>query len=198
MAQWPGQHALRPNSNTIIGFSDIVHVHAHFTPAEGKSIKTFNTWGEKIEEICKTVGPGSPRAAEREQLRAIARVLLKLLEALCFEETTVEPHLNPGSKIWQPPACPVKCKNKQVMNCFQGYPKARLGKCTLEGQVYVVEVMLHRFACWLSRGEPAPTARQACHACATPSCVRLPCLSWGDASSNQKEAYERPAKRVKR
>jgi hypothetical protein len=199
MAQWPGYSTLKEGSHAEIGFMDIVHVYDCFTPEHGKSITASNSWGEEIEQICKQVGPGNQRAERRWKLRELARVLVRLLEALCMREATGAPHLQAAAEIWNPPPCPVTCRNTDVLNVFQGYPKARLGVCLLAGSPpYTVEVGLHRLACWMARGEPGDSTPFACHSCGTPQCVRLPCLGWGNHSTNQQDAYSKPARRPRR
>jgi len=148
--------------------------------------------------ICSQVTDTS-RAARREKLRDIGRVLARLLEALCFKDATGQPHLHPLARIWHPPACPVRCINREVLNVFEGYPKAGLAVCMEEGRPpYTVEVLLHRVACWMARGEPSQLTPYACHGCGEPECCSLLCLYWGNASTNQKDAYSKPAKRPKR
>lgn len=159
-------------------------------------------------DICKAASSRDSGAVRRDQLRAIARVLLRLLEALCFTHPSGQPHLHPGAEIWNSPDCPVQCKNREVLNMHihaqQEYPKARLMFCKEQVKVpgrvteHVVELQLHRFACWLSRGNPGTSTPQACHECGIPSCVRLGCLAWGNASTNQQDAYDKPRRRARR
>ena len=200
MALWPGFHVLRQDSTAAIPFIDLKHLTECFSPCPGKIISASNEWGQQILDMCKDASPGDPDQVTWARLRGAARLLSKLLEALCFDEGTGSPHLFPGAELWNPADCPVVCKNRHVMNVYESYPKARLGVChSEERQPYYIEVQLHRFACWLARGEPGTETPFACHSCHLPSCVRLHCLSWGNASTNQQDAYSRqPAKRRKR
>ena len=195
MAVWPGQHTLRPDSNAEIGFRDIEHIVEYFSPSTGRQIRASNDWGQQILDICK-----ESEAEEQDKRRRSARVLLKLLEALCFEAPTGAPDLHLAADIWFPPACPVLCSQRHVLNVYDHYPKARLGVCLYDDKPpYTIEVQLHRFSCWLARGQPPSEHSYACHACHTPQCVRLHCLSWGSAQSNQQDAFRRqPPKKRRR
>ena len=182
-----------------IGFEDLLHVYKCFNPEVGQTVTPSNAWGEEILAICKQKGSSNPRADKREKVRGIGRVLARLLEALCFQHPTGQPHQHPTAEIWHPPACPVRCVNREVMNVFRGYPKARLGVLLEPGQPpHTVEVQLHRLACWMARGEPSSATPLACHGCGEPECVRLLCLAWGNASTNQQDAYSKPARRPRR
>ena len=207
LPQWPGYHALKAGSRSHIDFKDIKYLHEHCSPLANKTIDVYNIWAAQMVDICKAATPADSVAVKGAQLRDIARVLLRLLEALCLAEPSGEPHLQPGAELWKPPDCPLQCRNKSVLNVHQSaqqkYPKARLMLCKLHEGVrvterHVVEVQLHRFACWLSKGNPGPDTQLACHECGTPSCVRLGCLDWGNASTNQQEAYDKPRRRPKR
>ncbi len=195
MAEWPGLHVLTEGSNAEIGFQDIIHLVKYFSPSTGRQTRAMNDWGQQILDICKDTDAGV-----HDKRRRAARVVLKLLEALCFDSPTGAPHLHAAADIWLPPACPVVCSRTQVMNVYDHYPKARFGVCVYEGKPpYTIELQLHRFACWLARGQPPSKDAYACHQCHIPQCVRLPCLSWGSARSNQNEAYSRqPLKRRRR
>ena len=107
MAEWHGLHALKEGSNVEIGSSDILHVYTCFNPEKGQTITASNSWGEEILAICKQKSSGSSRAAKREKLRGIGRVLARLLEALSCKHPTGEPHMHPSARIWHPPACPL-------------------------------------------------------------------------------------------
>lgn len=203
MAVWPGFFALREGSNSVISFEDFWHVYNHCKPVQGRTVTSTNLWGMEIISICRRRGGGNINAEveEREKIRDIGRVLTGLLEALCFQQPSGQPHRHPSADIWDPPACPVRCINRDQLNVYDSYPKARLAVCRVRGRrPYTVEVLMHRVACWLARGEPTAATPFACHDCTRfcPGCCRLHCLDWGSNSTNQEDAYRKPSRRPKR
>ena len=81
------------------------------------------------------------------------------------------------------------------MGCEAGkYAKVTLGTRRLQGEpVYKVSLRLHRFACWLGKGdmptEPATGKvwNMVTHQCSLKHCLALAHLEWGTASSNRVE-----------
>lgn len=111
-----------------------------------------------------------------------------------------------GAKVWQDQsACPAVINKKLVPKEHKGgvalggkankYPHVVLGKqhwVRPSGEKFCrpVSLMLHRFACWLARGNPTAITNLACHKCGVTTCLRLGCLRWGNHASNKKDADE--------
>ena len=130
MAQWQGFKALKDGSTTEITFSDLTYLVEHITPTEWRSFTAWNEWGAELERVCKEDLPGNARRVGRERLRNIGRVLVKLLEALCFEEAHPAPHESLDARIWGAYDCPLQCSRLGEMIVYRPYPMARFGLCT--------------------------------------------------------------------
>lgn len=108
------------------------------------------------------------------------------------------------AKVWQDQgACPAVLKKKLVPEHCRGgvaagvkankYPHVILGqqywvKPSGEKFSRPVSLRLHRFVCWLARGNPTAATNLACHKCGVKQCLKLSCLSWGNHASNRGDA----------
>jgi len=73
------------------------------------------------------------------------------------------------------------------------YPDYLLGgaRDAQTGAKTVVQLRMHRFVCWLTRGPPAEADHEVCHACSTTACVRPSHLRWGTHQQNIREKTHR-------
>lgn len=150
-------------------------------------IRMWNVWGRKLEAISLRTD-----IEREERLREVGRVLIQLIQELsCPDATQRSPDGDSAAQIWQANTCPMRCTQTGVLEVWEDYPRARFGVVVdKDGNQKVLQVLIHRISCWAARGDPSPTAPYATHCCGIKQCVRLGCLSWGNDSSNQLDAYQ--------
>ena len=155
----------------------------------------------------KSTGIANSLGVGRElKVRRVARKCLSLLNRLLARDGEVggaaEPHTDPTARCWRQDdahAIPDRALLPEGlvsnMGCEAGkYAKVTLGTRRLQGEpVYKVSLRLHRFACWLGKGdmptEPATGKvwNMVTHQCSLKHCLALAHLEWGTASSNRVE-----------
>ncbi len=194
MPNWPGFSMVEENSHLPISFTDFEYLVKSYSPGEDCITSCFSPWGEAIKEQCCMHHPGSEIAVMRERMRGVARVLLHLLQELCFGTHDVIPHKSDQADIWGEAFCPIyptKTSQGQQATIKTRYPEVWLGekKWLQSGEREMIGISLHRLACWAARGPPPPDLESATHACGIKRCCRLDCLRWGDATSNAMDGY---------
>lgn len=197
MPEWQGFSLLKEDSNAPISFLDFNKIVKGFSPGDGATFRCYNSWGKAVLEECSKEVAGSETAAFRSRVKEVGRLLVQMLEELCFPDSQgVQPHKQAEAKLWQEVECPLKpghTSGGMVATNMTDYPQIWLGERREGGEVTAIGISLHRLACWAARGPPPPDLPMATHKCGEKRCCRLECLRWGDASSNALDKFRQDA-----
>ena len=149
-----------------------------------------------IGEECKTIVRSS-RGEERTLIDLAEKFIDLLARSTLGEDGTAEQYWNVDSRRHLVVGLGVQSVSRSTK-----YPRVRLGRRTTKVKIkyeggqplkrkehYIVQLDLHRMACYLAHG-PVPEGRAlALHTCHRPSCLNPRHLYWGSASHNQLDAY---------
>ena len=162
-------------------------------------------WGKDVRAIAEK------DISVEAKTRLTAELCWRIYATVMYGDSEVQgekPWESKAHKVWEDSReCPALMDRNKVplrdrgnvqmgsaSNDSKDYPRVILGE-----QVWLkgveecrspVVLQLHRFACWLSKGNPPAPAPKATHACGQHQCLRLHCLKWGNDKSNAKDREE--------
>lgn len=209
--QWGGYRILK-SDKVNIGWTDLKQLWQAFVIVYGDladdddvllRVKPVGQWGMQLKHIAL-----SAELSDLERNRQVAELCYRVFSMVRFgvgEGDGDAPWVNEDAKVWRDEVpCPAKLlKHRLPDNLRQGvskgskqqpYPGVILGKQHWErkGEKFSkpIKLSLHRFACWLAEGNPSPEVGYATHMCGRACCLRLGCLRWGNARSNERDVRE--------
>ena len=171
---------------------------------QDKLLKVYpvGPWGHQLKAIA--LG----HSDELVKNRQVAELCWKVFSIVRYGNASAAgeaPWADENAKVWQDDcSCPAKCNKSRVPKQLAGAVSIGKGKHSYPGVIFAkqkwerlgvqydqpVKLSLHRLACWLAVGQPGSKLSYATHKCGKRECLRLGCLRWGNAKTNEADMHD--------